>query len=204
MTSPANRERLRSLIESKCLLRGREFTLSTGAQSGFYFDLKAATLDGECLNLIVDEVLERIYLLPEIPTAIGGLTIGADFVTSAVVAQAYRVGHPTVSGSIVRKEPKKHGTRNKIENELPEGTKIVVIDDVITTGRSIRDACNEFREAGYQIVGIIALVDRQTGGKEALESEFGTVITLFNLSDFETLTNKRAAEHGQTPVAASA
>jgi len=194
-------ERLRALIEERCLLADVNITLSTGRQSGFYFDCKRAMLDGEGLTLIVDAIMEEIDQLPERPVAIGGLTLGADFIVAGVIAKAYQTGHPTVYGSIVRKEPKKHGTRNKIENQLPAGTPIVVIDDVITSGNSIRKACEEFRQASYRIVGIIALIDRKAGGKESLERDFGPVRALFDKDDFPAL---RGTDHADRSSAQAA
>lgn len=181
------RERLRSLIEQRCLITDANFTLSTGQSSSFYFDCKAITLIGEGLSLIADQILEEVETLPEAPTAIGGLTLGADFITSAVILRAFQLAKPLVYGSIVRKEPKKHGTRNRIENQLEAGTPIVVVDDVITTGSSTRKACDEFLQAGYKIVGIIAVVDREAGGKESLERDFGLVRALFKKRDFPSL-----------------
>lgn len=182
------RERLRTLIEQKCLLVDTNIELSTGAESSFYFDCKKIMLDGEGLDLISQEILVEINNLPSMPMAIGGLTMGADFIVSAVIAKAHTVNHPTVHGSIVRKEPKQHGTKNKIENQLEKGTKIVVVDDVITSGSSIKKACQEFMEVGYEIVGIIALVDRKAGGKESLEKEFNTAVRpLFSKDDFAVI-----------------
>jgi orotate phosphoribosyltransferase len=180
-------ERLRAFIEKNCLLDDVDISLSTGAQSSFYFDCKKATLSGESLSLIVDAVISMIDDLPEQPTAIGGLTMGADPIIAGVVARAYQLNRPPIYGSIVRKEPKKHGTKSKIENQLPPGTKIVVIDDVITTGSSVKIACKEFLADGYIVVGIIALIDRKAGGKESLEREFGPVHTLFDKNDFPAL-----------------
>jgi orotate phosphoribosyltransferase len=179
------RERLRDLIDNHCLITDSTLTLTTGAISSFYFDCKKATLDGECLSLITDAFLEEIAQLPSPPTAIGGLTMGADFITAAVVLRAFQKELPTVKGSIVRKEPKKHGTRNHIENELPAGTRIVLVDDVITTGHSTEIAGEKFLEAGYEVVGIIALIDREAGGAETLSKRFGCPVrTLFKKSDF--------------------
>ena len=178
------RERLRKLVEQRCLLTDADVTLSGGSHSSFYFDCKAATLDGECLTLIVDGLLDEIGRLPSVPSAIGGLTMGADFLVAPLIAKAYEIGHPTVHGSIVRKEPKRHGTRNRIENQLRPGTTIVVVDDVITSGGAVRQACEEFQREGYEIVGILALIDRQAGGKENLEKDYGVVRTLFTTEDF--------------------
>ncbi|PZN68694.1 MAG: orotate phosphoribosyltransferase [Candidatus Methylumidiphilus alinenensis] len=180
-------ELLRAFIEKNCLLADVDISLSTGTQSSFYFDCKKATFDGEGLSLIVDGVLAIIDGLPEQPTAIGGLTMGADPIVAGVVARAYQLGRSPTHGSIVRKEPKKHGTKSKIENQLPSGTKIVVIDDVITSGGSIKTACKELIAEGYIVVGIIALVDRKAGGKESLEREFGPVHALFDKNDFPAL-----------------
>src|SRR6266480_1684812 len=195
---PADRERLRALIEKLCISEG-DFVLSTGAKSRYYFDCKAVALDGEGLALIAGEFLREIEKLPVKPTAIGGLTMGADFITAAVIMLSYQTGGKVLKGSIARKEPKKHGTRRKIENELPRGTRIVAIDDVITTGASTLLACKEFEEAGYEIVGIhdlittgastllvfyfkqktayeivgiLAVVDREQGGKKTLEEKY--------------------------------
>lgn len=183
-----SRNRLKELIAQHCLLSGREFTLSTGQKSNFYFDCKAATLNGEALALIAEEFLEEIEQMPEKPTAIGGLTMGADFMTAAVVVLSHLKGRSIRSGSIVRKEAKKHGTQNKIENELPPGTAIVVVDDVVTSGNSTVQACDEFEAAGYRIVGILAIVDREAGGMEKLERRYGHVRALFRKSDFPDLT----------------
>src|SRR5437899_11170898 len=129
---PADRERLRALIDKLCISEG-DFVLSTGAKSRFYFDCKAVALDGEGLALIAQAFLEEIERLPVKPTAIGGLTMGADFITAAVIMLSHQAGGKLLKGSIARKEPKKHGTRRKIENELPRGSKNVAIDNVIIT-----------------------------------------------------------------------
>src|SRR5207247_9400849 len=121
------------------------------------------------------------------PTGIGGLTMGADVITAAVIMMSHQTGGKLLKGSIARKEPKKHGTRRKIENELPRGTKIVAIDDVITTGSSTLMACREFEEAGYEIVGILAVVDRAQGGRHAIDAKYQHVRPLFKTSDFPKL-----------------
>ncbi|MGR9105634.1 MAG: orotate phosphoribosyltransferase [Gammaproteobacteria bacterium] len=181
-------DKLRKLIEDKCLITDANITLSFGEKSSFYFDCKKITLDGEGLNLIADAVLDKINELQTCPQAIGGLTMGADFIVAAVTQSAYASNRSPSLGSIVRKEPKKHGTRNYIENQLPEGTTIVVVDDVITSGGSTRQACENFLASGYKIIGIIALVDREQGGAESLQKQFGVpVLSIFKRSDFPKL-----------------
>lgn len=196
-----NRTYLRQLIENQCLLEG-DFILSTGARSTFYFDCKRATLNGQCLTLIADAFLEEIDRLPVQPTAIGGLTMGADFLTAAVVLRANQIGHPTAQGSIVRKESKKHGTKTWIENELPRGTKIVVVDDVITTGNATALACEKLNEAGYEIVGIIALIDREAGGMENLDAVGVPRRAIYRKRDFPRLSQLDSPESGGRKMAA--
>ena len=178
-------EELRMLVDEKCLTVGRAYTLTTGRASEFYFDCKKAMLDGRCLSLIADAFLEEAGRLPRFPQAIGGLTMGADFIVAAVIQRAFETGKPLVSGSIVRKEQKRHGAGNKIENELPQGTPIMVVDDVVTTGSSTEAACDAFITAGYDIVGIVALVDRESGGCESLAQKYGCPVgAIFKKRDF--------------------
>ena len=195
-----NRDRLHRLIEKLCIIEG-DFVLSTGVKSRYYFDCKAVALHGEGLTLIGQELLREIEKLPVKPTAIGGLTMGADFISAAVIILSHQTGGKLLHGSIVRKEPKKHGTRRKIENELPAGTKIVVVDDVITTGSSTLKACQEFEQAGYEIVGILAVVDREQGGRKTLEEKYKHVRTLFKTSDFPKLASHLAENGSERAVA---
>jgi orotate phosphoribosyltransferase len=190
----SDREYLRRLIEERCLIEG-DFTLSTGARSRFYFDCKAITLNAEGLALVSQAFLEEIAKFPVQPNAIGGMTLGADFLTAGVIVLSHLKGGTLRDGSIVRKEPKKHGTKNKIENQLAPGSRIVVVDDVITTGSSTLAACEEFVRAGYEIVGVLAVVDREGGGREKIEEKYGKVVSLFRKSDFPSL-----AAFASTPV----
>ena len=173
------RYQLYNLIDRDCLFVGGEYKLSTGTVSDYYFDCKKVTLDGYGLKMVVDLVLEEIANLPERPNAIAGLTIGADPIIAGVI-----VRDPTIKGSIVRKELKEHGTKNKIENRLAPGSKFVVVDDVVTSGRSIRMACNALIEANFKVIGIIALVDREENGIENLRKEYGHATALYRQSDF--------------------
>lgn len=189
--------RLRKLIEDRCLITNTDITLSIGEKSSFYFDCKKITLDGEGLDLLAAAFLDRIDELPQPPQAIGGLTMGADFIVAAVAMKAFQLGRQPAVGSIVRKEPKKHGTRNYIENQLDAGTTIVVVDDVITSGKSTAQACEQFHDAGYEIVGIVALVDREQGGADTLRERFQVpVLSVFKRSDFPKL----AKTYGQAPA----
>ena len=178
-------EELRSLVDEKCLTVGRSYTLTTGRQSEYYFDCKKAMLDGQCLSLIADAFLDEAGKLPRFPKAIGGLTMGADFIVAAVIQRAFETDKPLTRGSIVRKEQKQHGAGNRIENELSPGTPIMVVDDVFTTGSSTVTACDAFAAAGYDIVGIVALVDRESGGCERLAEKYGCPVgAVFRKRDF--------------------
>ena len=191
----AAREELRLLVDEKCLTVGRSYTLTTGSRSAFYFDCKKAMLDGRCLGLIADAFIEEAGKLPRFPQAIGGLTMGADFIVAAVIQRAFETGKPLVSGSIVRKEQKSHGAGNRIENELPQGTPILVVDDVVTTGASTEAACDSFIAAGYDIVGIVALVDRESGGCETLARKYGCPVgAVFRKRDFPRIDREMAAD----------
>lgn len=193
------RQILRDLVEARCFVFG-DFTLSTGERSRFYFDCKHATLDGEALAHIADAFLEEIASFGVTPTAIGGLTMGADFIAAAVAMRAFQMEAKTIKASIVRKEAKKHGTRNWIENQLERGTPIVVVDDVITSGKSTHIACEKFLEAGYKIVGVLALVDREAGGLQKLSKAFGCEArAVFRKSDFPRLLEAQDNGDGSRP-----
>src|SRR5436190_10490632 len=107
---PADRDRLRALIDKLCIGEG-DFVLSTGAKSRYYFDCKAVALDGEGLALIAQAFLEASEMFPVKPTAIGGLTTGADFITAAVIMLSHHPGGKVLNGSFARKKPKKDATR---------------------------------------------------------------------------------------------
>ncbi|MDD9988043.1 MAG: hypothetical protein OXQ31_17340 [Spirochaetaceae bacterium] len=192
------RTELGAKIEDLCLLQtGGPFTLSTGMESSFYFDCKRAVLKGGVLCMIAEELLREANGLPETPTAVGGLSIGADFLVAAAIQRAAQRGHPMVNGCVVRKERKEHGTRNYIENEQPAGTKIMVVDDVFTTGRSTAFACEKLIEAENEIVGIVGLIDREQGGVGYLQETFHVpVIGLFRSGDFPRLMEANERNSG--------
>ena len=198
------RKDLRGRIEELCLLQtGGPFILSTGQESSFYFDCKRAVLQGEVLSAIAELLLHEADALPQRPTAVGGLSIGADFLVAAVIQLAARRGHPMVNGCVVRKDRKQHGTQNYIENEQPAGTRVMVVDDVFTTGSSTLRACDRLKEAGNEIVGIVGLIDREQGGIDNLRSKYDVpVTTLFKSSQFPGLV--KHLERDSRPLAATA
>ncbi len=162
----AERERLRQLVAG-CVKRG-EFVLASGRKSDFYFDGKEVLLTPEG-SYLAAKVILRELLDPRV-TAVGGLTAGADPLVSAIGVLAWLERRP-LKLFYVRKEPKKHGTRKFVEGPpLGPDDAVAIVDDVVTTGESIRQAAARVaEEARARIVQIVALVDRQEGGREALE-----------------------------------
>lgn len=111
------------------------------------------------------------------PDAIGGLTMGADPVAYAIAAASMRAGSP-IDAFSVRKEAKRHGTGRRIEGNFKPADKVVVIEDVITSGGSALTAIDAIREAGGEVLGLLALVDREAGGREKVEATGVVVIAL--------------------------
>ena len=179
------KQKMRRHIQDNCLLTGKDFALSSGAASSYYFDCKKATLDGEFLANFAAYVCGHVVPgLDEQPDSVGGLTLGADFITAAIAMHSAKNGGVITQGSIVRKEPKKHGTKSKIENELSD-SKILVVEDVITSGASIAKACDEFIASGYKPLAMLSIIDREAGGIKMLEDKYGIeVIKIFSSSDF--------------------
>ncbi len=177
---------LRDFLSTHCLQTGQGVKLASGATSSFYFDCKPAMLNGAFLEMLSHWLLDDV--IPALPTPaniIGGPTMGADFIAAAAVVIAHQRQMSLVNASIVRKEPKKHGTQNKIENEPKEKSRILIVEDVITSGGSIAKACDEFITHGHSIVGIASIIDREAGGKQNLEERYNVpVFALFNRSNF--------------------
>lgn len=161
------RERLCHLVKEQALVRG-DFTLSSGIRSSFYFDLRMVTLSPEGAYLVGEEIFD---LLAEAGAeAVGGLTLGADPIVSAVATASYFEGKP-ITAFIVRTQPKKHGRRLHIEGPLREGSKVAIVDDVITTGGSVFRAIEAVEAEGCQVVKVVVLLDRQEGGSERLRQQ---------------------------------
>ena len=126
---------LRAQLEALCLNVGGRYTLSTGQETHYYFDLKPALLNGSVLAGLAEAVLEETERLSIRPAAVGGLVVGADFLVAAVVLLAAQRGHTLNRGCVVRQSPKTHGTRNVVENAPPPGTPVVVVGRRIHHGR---------------------------------------------------------------------
>jgi orotate phosphoribosyltransferase len=164
------RARLLELFKSKSLLIG-DFTLASGMKSRYYFDGKRTTLDPEGAYLSARLILEELKSHGIEADAIGGLTLGADPLVAAVAAISFaeRDQYKPLPALIVRKEPKKHGTQLYIEGfEGAPGSRVVIIDDVCTTGGSSIKAIRRVEETGYTVVAVICLLDREQGALQKL------------------------------------
>ena len=162
----ANRERLRELLKRHSLMFG-DFTLASGRKSKFYFDSKKTTLLPEGSYLAALEILRAIREHEIEAEAIGGMTLGADPLVCPVAALSQTQGTP-LRAFIVRKATKGHGTERRIEGNLEPGSRVIVVDDVVTTGGSTLSAIEAVEAAGYRVVAVLCLVDREEGGADKL------------------------------------
>ena len=160
------------------------FTLTSGKKSCYYVDCKKTTLDPQGAFLIGQVFFNHIKDLPV--QGIGGLTLGADPIAISVALTSAIYNRP-IPAFIIRKEPKKHGTQRWIEGDLPSRGGVVVVDDVVTTGGSTRKAIEALSGEGYHILSVLALVDREEGGREQIAQSGYELQSLFTLKDFMQL-----------------
>ncbi len=175
--------RLRDLLRERSVRRG-EFILASGRRSNFYVDARLTTMSGEGLEVIGRAGLARIQARGwgGVAAAVGGLTLGADPVAYAI-AHAARLHRVKLDAFTVRKAAKTHGTGKRVEGCFTPGSAVVVVEDVITTGASAREAIDVITAEGGRVVGVLAVVDRQEGGREAIEQTGVPVETLVQVSE---------------------
>lgn len=171
------RQQLLDLFCQRAYKEG-DFVLSSGQHSSYYINGKQVTLDGQGA---LATGYTMLALLPRDTQAVAGLTLGADPIVTAV-SLVSALENRSIPALIVRKETKTHGTKAYIEGPtLPENAKVVVLEDVVTTGQSAMKAVERLREAGYTVNQVISLVDRQQGGVEFYQKsglEFQAVFTI--------------------------
>lgn len=172
------------LLKEKAF-QNKEVTLASGRKSNFYIDVKRVSLDPEGSVLIGEEFFDLIQ--KEFPEAqgVGGLTLGADPLATAVSYTSWLRKKPW-QAYIVRKEVKGHGLSKMIEGAdlLPPDAKVVILEDVVTSGGSSLDAIQKVRDHGWTVLGVAAVVDRQEGGRERLEKEGVKFCSLYQKEDF--------------------
>jgi orotate phosphoribosyltransferase len=160
------------------------FTLASGRQSNFYFNCKPTTLDPEGMNLIGEVVFDMLRDAPV--TAAGGLTLGADPIANALAVISFQKGKP-IKSFIVRKDVKDHGTKSAIEGNVAAGERVVIIDDVITTGGSTITAIEQAHRAGLVVDRVITLIDREEGGRENILQHADCVLSVFTRTQIMAL-----------------
>jgi orotate phosphoribosyltransferase len=175
------REELRELVALRAFSYGT-FTLTSGRTSDYYVDGKQVTLDGRGLYLVARFTLEHCH--EHGIDAVGGLTLGADPMAAATAALSGDTDHP-ITAFIVRKEVKTHGTGRPIEGpDLVPGMRVLLVDDTMTTGGTFLQAQAAVVATGATIVGALCVVDREEGGREALEAAGIPLHALFQRSEF--------------------
>ena len=187
--SADQRQRLLQLLAERAYRHG-SFTLASGRSSDHYVNCKPVSLSGEGLALLSARMLELVE--PE-AVAVAGLTLGADPLVSGVAQAAALTGRP-LDALIVRKEAKGHGTGAWLEGPLPAaGSRITVLEDVVTTGGSSLKAVKQLREAGYTVQRVVTIVDRQEGGLEAMTAAGLELHSLFQLEEVAATSAAAAA-----------
>ena len=174
MTSP--HARLLALLAERSVRRGT-FTLASGRTSSVYVDARLTTMSPDGLATIGPLALARIAEAGLHPDSVGGLTLGADPVSYAIAYASALAGRP-IRAFTVRKEAKAHGTGKLIEGPFASGDRVIVVEDVITTGGSALRAIETVRAANGTVIGVLAVVDREEGGRAAIEAAGVPVIAL--------------------------
>ena len=180
------RERLIAIVKARSFQSGREIKLASGRTSTYYFNMKPTMLDAEGAHLIATLILDAIKDVRA--DLIGGLEMGAVPIASAVAAVSQGAGRP-INAFFVRKQAKEHGTRSLIEG-LPagdslKGERVVIVEDVTTTGGSAIKAAEAVRAEGAEVVAVVTVVDRQEGAEETFAKAGLTLTPILKLADFK-------------------
>jgi orotate phosphoribosyltransferase len=177
MTDPST---LITLLAQRSANRG-QFTLASGKQSTFYIDARLTTMSPEGLSIIGPLALAAIQQTGWSVDAIGGLTLGADPISYAISYASAHSDHP-LRAFTVRKEAKAHGAGKLLEGPFRKGDRVAVIEDVLTTGGSALRAIDAVRVAAGTVIGVLVLVDREEGGRQAIEKTGIPVVSLVTAS----------------------
>ncbi len=180
-TQSDDKGQLVALLRRRSVIHGK-FVLASGRTSHYYIDARRATMAGDGLVLIGGLGLSTLQTRGWFPRAVGGLTLGADPIAYAI-AHAARLEGKKLDAFTVRKQAKTHGAGRRIEGCLDAGDPVVIIEDVITTGRSALEAIDAVREAGAKVLGVLAVIDREEGGLAHIEAAGVPVATLVAVSE---------------------
>ncbi len=190
------KKRLLEILKKKSVSYGN-FTLSSGKKSYYYVDSKLSTYDPEGI-ILAGQIMYEMVKNSDV-TAIGGLTMGADPLVISSIMAGY-TDDRMIKGFSVRKEAKSHGKKKLIEGNLDISDKVVVIDDVITTGSSTMKAIEAVEEFGAKIITIISLVDRQEGGKEKIGERGYFVNSIFTIDELIDLNEIERIKNNAKPT----
>lgn len=175
-----DRDRLLALFRERALRFG-DFTLASGKKSTYYLDGKQITLHSEGLRLVSEGLLD---LLADVEfDAIGGMSIGADPIIGGVLAVAASQGR-RLDGFLIRKEAKGHGTNRYVEGPVDPAARVVVVDDVVTTGGSSLQAVDRIAEFGCRVIQVVGVIDRLEGGAANFEQRRLPFRSLLSIRDF--------------------
>ena len=163
-------------------VRRGDFILASGARSSYYIDARLTTMSGQGQVLIGRVALAALDDAGWRPAAVGGLTLGADPVAYSIAHSATLAGR-TLDAFTVRKEPKGHGTGRRIEGGFSSGMDVVVVEDVVTSGESALKAIRAVEDEGGRVLGVLAVVDRQEGGRERLQEHGYPLVALFTAAE---------------------
>jgi orotate phosphoribosyltransferase len=177
---PAKRARLLAIIRRQSLLRSRDFVLASGRSSSFFFDMKRTMFDPEGAALAADLLFDKIK--GEDVDYIGGLATGAIPIVAVLCAKSWP--EKPIKGFFVRKEMKGHGTDQRVDGLLESGSKVILFEDVTTTGGSVMQAAAEVHRRDCTIVKIIAIVDRLEGAEDNFRTAGIKFESLFTWRDF--------------------
>lgn len=176
----SDKEKLQRLLRGNSILRGK-FLLSSGKESNYYIDARLTTLHPEGVYLVGKLFLEEIVKRPEIK-AVGGPTMGADPIVGSLLAISSQAKHP-LYGFIVRKDEKEHGTGRLIEGNLKSGYGVAIVEDVITTGRSIFRAIDAVENSGALVKMVLVIVDREEGGRDEIVKRGYEFFSIFQIGE---------------------
>jgi orotate phosphoribosyltransferase len=175
------RERLLQIIKTESLLTGSEFTLASGQRSGFFFDMKKTMFHPEGASLVGDIIFEMIADDTDVQY-VGGLEIGAIPMAVSVSLKSWPVR--PINAFFVRKAPKDHGAINLIDGQFRPNSKVILFEDVTTTGGSVMKAVRAVRDQGCTVKKILTIVDRGEGAAKNLEKENLELVSIFTMDDF--------------------
>lgn len=175
------RDTLRDLLLARSVRRG-DFVLASGRRSSFYIDARLTTMSGDGLAVVGGLGLDRLAARGWTPRSVGGLTLGADPIAYALALTAKRRGQ-LLDAFTVRKQPKNHGTGKRIEGCFASGDPVVIVEDVLTTGSSAREAAGAVEAEGGHVLGVLAVLDREEGGRAAIERAGYLVEAFLTASD---------------------